>query len=130
VAKLVRDETEAIPFYCPINEISYWAGGTVARFNPLARGRGLALKRQLVRAAIAAMEAIWRVDARVRIVQVDPLIHVIAQPGRPQDRAKAARYRRVQFQAWDMLAGRLWPELGGQHKYLDLLGVTYYAHNQ
>lgn len=29
-ARLVRDETDAVPFFCPINEISYfaWAGGT------------------------------------------------------------------------------------------------------
>ena len=41
-----------VPLWCPINEISYWAwaGGTVARFNPNARGRGAELKHQLVRA--------------------------------------------------------------------------------
>lgn len=132
VAKLVRDETEAIPYYCPVNEISYWAwaGGTVARFHPLARGRGQELKRQLVRAAIAAIEAIRSVDARARIVNVDPVIHVAARPARPRDRARAAQARRAQFQAWDALTGRLWPELGGQPTYLDLLGVNYYSNNQ
>ena len=40
-AALVREETDRVPFWCPINEISYWAwaGATVARFNPNARGR-------------------------------------------------------------------------------------------
>jgi hypothetical protein len=132
VAKLVRDETDSTPFYCPVNEISYWswAGAEVARFNPLARGRGPELKHQLVRAAVAAIEAIWSVDSRARIVQVDPVIHVVARPGRPGDRKPAEDYRRAQFQAWDMLSGRLIPGLGGQPKYLDILGVNYYSDNQ
>jgi hypothetical protein len=29
-----------------------------------------------------------------------------------------------------MLAGRLWPQLGGDPKYLDLLGVNFYYNNQ
>src|SRR5690606_34695790 len=42
VAKLIRDETDGIPFYCPVNEISFhsWAGGDVAYLNPHERGRG------------------------------------------------------------------------------------------
>jgi beta-glucosidase/6-phospho-beta-glucosidase/beta-galactosidase len=132
VATLVRNETDTPPFYCPVNEISYWswAGAEVARFNPRARGRGFELKHQLVRAAIAAIEAVWSVDARARIVQVDPAIHVVARPDRPRDRKAAEAYRCAQFQAWDMLSGRLWPGLGGQPQYLDVLGVNYYSDNQ
>jgi beta-glucosidase/6-phospho-beta-glucosidase/beta-galactosidase len=132
VAALVRNETDTIPFYCPVNEISYWswAGAEVARFNPLARGRGLELKHQLVRAAVAAIETIWSVDSRARIVQVDPVIHVVARPDRPRDRKPAEGYRRAQFQAWDMLSGRLSPGLGGKPEYLDVLGVNYYSNNQ
>ena len=60
-----RAETDQVPFYCPVNEISYWAwaGGTVGRINPAARRRGHELKRQLVRCAIAAIEAVRDVDA-------------------------------------------------------------------
>jgi hypothetical protein len=29
-----------------------------------------------------------------------------------------------------MLAGRIWPELGGQEKFLDVIGVNFYPHNQ
>ena len=29
-----------------------------------------------------------------------------------------------------MLGGRVWPELGGQDKYLDLIGVNFYPQNQ
>jgi beta-glucosidase/6-phospho-beta-glucosidase/beta-galactosidase len=132
VAALVRDETDAAPFFCPVNEISYWAwaGAEVARFNPRARRRGVELKHQLVRAAIAAIEAVWSVDPRARIVQVDPVIQIVAREDCPQDRNRAEDYRRAQFQAWDMLSGQLWPELGGRPKYLDILGVNYYSTNQ
>src|ERR1700710_2422958 len=59
-AKVVRQETDAIPFYCPVNEISYfaWAGGEKAMMSPFATGQGDALKRQLERASIAAIEAV------------------------------------------------------------------------
>jgi hypothetical protein len=132
VAELVRHETDAIPFYCPVNEISFWAwaGGEVGLFNPLARRRGPVLKDQLVRAAIAAIEAIWGVDPRARIVHADPVIHVVARRDRPQDRKQAEISRRAQFEAWDMLSGRLWPGLGGKPEYLDILGVNYYSNNQ
>ncbi|HET6521688.1 MAG TPA: hypothetical protein VFG47_17985, partial [Geminicoccaceae bacterium] len=133
VAALVRDETEGgPPLYCPVNEISYWAwaGGDVARFNPTARGRGPELKHQLVRASIAAIEAIWRVDPRARILHIDPVINVVARSGRPRSREAAEAYRLAQFEAWDMLAGWTWPGLGGRPEYLDVIGVNYYSDNQ
>jgi hypothetical protein len=36
----------------------------------------------------------------------------------------------LMFQAWDMLAGRRRPDLGGDEKYLDIIGVNYYPNNQ
>ncbi|NJR12809.1 hypothetical protein HC776_02830, partial [bacterium] len=29
-----------------------------------------------------------------------------------------------------MLSGRLWPQIGGHPRYLDIIGVNYYANNQ
>jgi hypothetical protein len=132
VASLMRDEGDGIPFYCPINEISYWswAGGDMARFNPMGRGRGFELKHQLVRASIAAIEAIRDADPRARFVQVDPLIHVVAKTGRPAAERAAENYRQAQFEAWDMLSGRIWPGLGGDPRYLDIIGANYYSDNQ
>jgi polysaccharide biosynthesis protein PelF len=116
VARLVRDEAASMPFYCPINEISFWAwaGGTVGYMHPCAHGRDDELKRQLVRATIAATEAIWDVAPRARIVQADP--------AQPEDQAAAEGHRLAHYQAWDMLAGRLHPELGGSMRYLDRIG--------
>lgn len=126
VASLVRDETDGVPFYAPVNEISYWAwaGGDRAMFNPHARGRGAELKVQLMRASIAAIEAIRGIDPGARFVQIDPVINVI--PRSPRFRAGAERYRRAQYEAWDMLVGRNRPDLGGSPGYLDILGVNYY----
>lgn len=131
-AALVRDETDAMPFYCPVNEIAFWswAGGDVARFNPCEHGRGFELKHQLVRAAIAGIEAVRAVDPRARFVHVDPIIHTAAHPHRPDDRTEAEAFRRAQFQSWDMIRGDLWPGLGGRPELLDIVGVNFYPDNQ
>lgn len=131
-ARWLGEETRLAPFFVPVNEISFfsWAGGEEGALNPHVTGRGFELKCQLVRASIAAMEAIWSVNPLTRFVHVDPIIHVVAHPDRPEDQPLAEAYRLSQFQAWDMLGGRLWPELGGQEKYLDIIGVNFYIHNQ
>jgi len=131
-ARLLANETNLAPYFVPVNEISFfsWAGGEEGAFNPFVTGRGFELKCQLVRASIAAMEAVWAVNTLASFVHVDPIIHVVAHPDRPEDRSLAEEYRLSQFQAWDMLGGRLWPELGGHEKYLDIIGVNYYIHNQ
>ncbi|HEY0513267.1 MAG TPA: beta-glucosidase [Thermoanaerobaculia bacterium] len=132
VARLIAAETDEIPWYAPVNEISFWSwgGGDVAYLNPAATGRGFELKTQLARAALAGTDAVWSVDARARILHCDPAIHIVADPATPAMAAEAEGHRRAQFQAWDMIAGRLWPQLGGDPRYLDVLGLNYYPNNQ
>lgn len=132
VARLIAEETGEPPFYAPVNEISFWswAGGDMALFNPCETGRGFELKAQLVRACLAAIDAVRSVDPRARILHTDPAVHIVPDPDRPEEREEAEGYRRAQFQAWDMIAGRLWPQLGGDERYLDWVGVNYYPHNQ
>jgi beta-glucosidase/6-phospho-beta-glucosidase/beta-galactosidase len=131
-AKLLISESDKVPIISPINEISFfsWAAGQTGHLNPHALGRGDELKEQLVRAAIAATEAAWDVDPKIRIAQIDPVINVL--PGDPADEIQrdAEAYRLSQYEAWDMLAGRLKPALGGSEKYLDIIGINYYVHNQ
>lgn len=131
-ARVIREESDRVPFYSPLNEMSFWAwaGGEVGYFSPLGQGRGDELKQQLVRASIAAIEAIRGVEPRARFVQVDPVIHVVPRINRADAQAEAERYRLAQFQAWDMLAGLQWPGLGGRPEYLDIVGVNYYPNNQ
>ncbi len=131
-AEVISGETDQVPCYAPVNEISFvaWAGGSVGFINPFRNRRGQALKRQLARAAIEATEAVWSVDDRARIFHVDPVINIVADPARPQDRNAARRYTRTQYDAWDMIAGHQCPELGGDPKYLDVVGVNFYDRNQ
>jgi len=131
-ARVVRDETDTVPLYCPVNEISFWAwaGGDAAKFGPATRGRGDELKRQLVRTSIAGIEAVRGVDPRARIVHADPIINIVPKSPRPADRAAAAEYHEAQYEAFDMLSGRLAPELGGRPEYLDVVGVNFYSDNQ
>ena len=131
-ARLLREESAAIPWYVPVNEPSFvaWAGGDVEYLDPFQRGRGNELKRQLVRAAVAAAAAVREVDARARICHVDPVIHIEPQPGSDASEVATARHNEAQFEAWDMLAGRLDDDLGGSDAELDVIGANFYDRNQ
>ncbi|WP_287110396.1 beta-glucosidase [Methylobacillus sp.] len=131
-ARVVSQESDEVPFYCPINEMSFWAwaGGDMAKFNPTAKGRGMELKHQLVRATIAAIEAIRDVDPRARFITAEPLINVLPRPEHPRDKRPAEIYRQAQFEACDLLIGDLWPGLGGDPRYLDIVGLNFYSDNQ
>lgn len=131
-AQWLARELEEPSWFVPINEISFfsWAAGDEGSMYPFITRRGFELKTQLVRAAIAAMDAIWAKVPRARFVHVDPIIHVVASPRHPEEQGAAEDYRLSQFQAWDMLSGRLCPELGGHERYLDVIGVNFYPHSQ
>ena len=131
-AALAVRETDGPLWVVPVNEISFfaWAGGDVGIFNPFARQRGDELKLQLVRAAIAAIEAMRDVSSEIRVVHTEPMINVVPHPDRPEDAAAAEGHRQAQFAALDMIAGRTHPELGGREEFVGVLGVNYYIHNQ
>jgi beta-glucosidase/6-phospho-beta-glucosidase/beta-galactosidase len=130
--ELIKAETGRRPTVTPVNEISFlsWGGGDHALFNPMTKGRGDELKRQLVRASIAAIEAVWSIDRDIRITHTDPAINVVPFPGKKRTERLAQERSEAQFQAWDMISGKLHPELGGKPEYLDIIGVNYYCHNQ
>jgi hypothetical protein len=129
---VLNEESELPLFLAPVNEISFfaWAGGESAYLNPFETERPHELKAQLVRAAIEGIEAAWSVNRRTRIVHTDPLINVVHNLARPEEFEIAEYHRLLMFQAWDMLAGRRRPDLGGDEKYLDIIGVNYYPNNQ
>ncbi len=129
-ARLIAGETDMPTWYCPMNEISYWswAGGDMAHFGPCTLGRGLELKRQLARAAIQASDAIQEADPDARLVCAEPLIAI--QPAQPGDALEAAAASEAQFEALDMLCGRGHADLGGDERYVDVIGLNYYPHNQ
>jgi protoporphyrinogen oxidase/glycosyltransferase involved in cell wall biosynthesis len=122
------------PVYSPINELSFAAWGLGVRLfkcrNMEHEHAARDAKRQLVRATIAGCEAIWEVTPGARILHCDPLVHVIAPSSNPEWADQAAGWRGAQFQALDMLCGRLEPELGGHPRYVDIVGANYYDTNQ
>lgn len=129
-AHVVAQETEGPHWFCPVNEISFWswAGGEVSHMAPYGLGRSHELKRQLVRASLAARAAIRSDHPSARFLDAEPLIHVRA--GAPEHAAAAEAYRLSQFEAYDMLSGRLEPDLGGREDMLDILGANFYPQNQ
>lgn len=132
MAEVMRDEGHTQPFFTPVNQISFWswAGAEVAWLNPNSSARAKELKRQLVRASLAAMDAIRDILPQARFVLTDPLVHIAAPDNSEATLREAQRQHLAQFEAWDMLSGRLHPELGGDARYLDIIGVNYYPDNQ
>ena len=129
-ARVFREEGGEAPLWCPMNEISFftWSAGDVGYFFPAETGRGPELKRQLVRAAVAASEACLRVDPRARLIWCEPLIKVEPNGAYPENEAYGQHA--TQFEAFDMLAGRRDADLGGRPELLDIVGLNYYPHNQ
>jgi beta-glucosidase/6-phospho-beta-glucosidase/beta-galactosidase len=131
-ARLVSAESDFPPFFCPINEMSFWAwaGGETGGFAPFARAKGGDLKRQLVRACMEAVSAIRSVAREARFIHAEPGIHVAPASSRLEDIQAAEHHRQAQFEALDILSGRREPELGGRPEFLDIVGINYYPHNQ
>jgi hypothetical protein len=122
-------------FFTPINEITYFAflDGRMGWVAPWRADEGsrVALRRALCRAAIAGARAIRAVDPTARMVNIDPLVNVVAPRDRP-DLAAAARRETYEdtFVAWDILPGRRHPEYGGGPEILDIVGANGYSFGQ
>jgi hypothetical protein len=120
-------------YFTPVNEPSFfsWAAGEAGLFAPYTRGRGEELKLRLIEAAIKGINAIWAACPEAKIINVDPICRVVAPPGRPDLEAEAELFNcNAVFQSWDMLSGRLRPELGGSPRHLGIPGINYYWTNQ
>jgi len=143
VARTLRPLCEAPRFYTPVNEISFlaWAASTGGILLPSegapphedAAGSarsGYQVKRRLVRAALAAMDAIREEDPQARFLHVEPLVHVAAPADRPDLASLAQQIRDYQWQALDLLCGRQEPALGGHEGALDWLGFNHYHSSQ
>jgi hypothetical protein len=86
----------------------------------------------LARAALAAIPAIRDACPGARIVNVDPICRMVPPAGASSEAVAGvhAFNRHAVFQFFDMVAGRLLPELGGSLDALDIVGLNYYATNQ
>ena len=124
---------ESPGYFTPVNEPSFfaWAAGEAGRFAPYAKGRAFELKVALARAALRGIAAIRDAWPGARILNVDPICRVV--PG-SEDPAAVEHARRFNdqwvFEFWDIVSGRIMPELGGTPDNLDIVGVNYYWTNQ
>ncbi len=142
VARVIGRHSPAPPVFTPVNEISFlsWAAAQPGMLHPPNHtpetddasrcARGYAVKRRLVKATLAAMQAMREVEPRCRFLQVEPLIHVAPPADRPELADEAQAVAQWQWQAWDMLSGRDEPDCGGHPQALDLLGLNHYHHSQ
>lgn len=132
-AEYVVERTPAPRFFTPINEISFFAAAATDMkwMYPFAKGREDEFKRAIARMAIEGAKAIREIDAQARMVHVDPLIHAVPPKDRPDlaDEAFDHAYREA-YEGWDMLCGKLAPELGGSPEILDIVGVNVYNFSQ
>lgn len=131
--ELIRKERHRVHYFTPVNEITFYAGaGTdMGWMYPFAKGKYEELKVRLCRMAIEGVKALREVDPKARMVHVDPLIYEVAPDNRPDMKNEAERETYVKaFEAWDMLFGKLRPELGGAPEILDVVGVNVYNFSQ
>jgi beta-glucosidase/6-phospho-beta-glucosidase/beta-galactosidase len=135
VAEYVVPRVRGPHFFTPINEITFFSfcggeWGWVAPYRKTKEDR-FEFRRRLCEADIAAVKAIREVDGEARMVHIDPLVHVVAPRDRP-DLIEAAKHETEvdTFVAWDIIAGKMHPELGGSPEILDIVGANNYSFGQ
>ena len=133
VAKYVTSSADPPYFFTPINEITFFSAAAtdLQWMYPFAKGRADELKRALCHMAIEGSKAIRDVEPEARLVHVDPMINAVPPADRPDLADDAEREEhREDFEAFDMLAGTLHPELGGSTEILDVVGINVYHYSQ
>ncbi len=110
----------------PINEISFlsWLSGDVAGTVPFVTKNGWEIKYQLCKAAIAGIRAIKKTGMDCRIFMIEPVIKI--HTDYISDDHEIEELNETQFQALDIILGRICPELGGAENLVDFVGVNYY----
>lgn len=113
-------------FVVPINEISFlaWHSGDARGTVPFAVNSGWDIKYHLCKAAILGIETLKEIDPLSRIVLVEPLVEI--HPNENTELEDLFELNQHQFQAMDIISGRICPELNGKEEYLDILGFNYY----
>ncbi len=132
--KIIRKyQPQGTIYICPINEISFFSfmGGHNGGWHPFIQFEGDDFKEALVKAAIAAMDAIWEEDKEVTFIHVDPFVRqILKEPINLTKEFIHYHHLKSRFAMWDMISGKKKPELGGDPKYLQMIGINYYLDNQ
>jgi hypothetical protein len=133
LARFLRDESDgAAPWIVPVDQLGHraWLGGELGHAPPYLQERGFELQAQLVRAAVAAADSFRLVLPGARVMSAEPLVNVAAHPDRPGDADDALAAAARRHHATDMLTGCSWPQLGGEARQVDVVGVTYHPGSQ
>lgn len=118
-------------YVVPINEISFlsWHSGDMRGTVPFSINSGFDIKYHLCQAAIEGIKVIKQTDKNAVIFLVEPLVKI-----HPGDDIISETELEVlnshQFQAMDIISGRICPELGGSEDLYDVVGLNYYYDNQ
>jgi beta-glucosidase/6-phospho-beta-glucosidase/beta-galactosidase len=122
-------------FFTPMNETTFFSfcggeWGWVAPYRNTREDR-FKLRVALCTAAIAGVNAIREVKPEARMINIDPLVQVVAPRDRPDLQQAAWNETYVDtFLAWDILFGKEHPELGGSPEILDIVGANNYSFGQ
>ncbi len=113
-------------FVVPINEISFlsWHSGDVRGTVPFAINSGFDIKYHLCKAAIKGIEALKEIDPTCQVILVEPMIHI--HPSTVGVEGDHWQMNEDQYQAMDIIMGRMCFELGGSPLHADILGFNYY----
>ena len=123
--------TDAPLLVVPINEISFlsWHSGDMRGTVPFAVNSGFDIKYHLCKGAIEGMKVLRQTDSSCKIMVVEPLVKV--HPANDElGLQELDELNSHQFQAIDIIAGRMCPELEGSPDLFDIVGVNYYYNNQ
>ena len=133
VAEYLVPRRPAPHYFTPLNEITFFTAACtdMGWMYPFAKGKYAEMKQALCKMTIQGVKAIREVDPAARMVHVDPIVHAVPPEDRPDlaDEAWKQAYEEA-YEAWDMLAGKLHPELGGAPEILDVVGVNVYHFSQ
>ena len=123
-AVFYKENSKQKLFVVPINEISFlaWHSGDVRGTVPFAVNSGWDIKYHLCKAAIAGIKVLKKADPECTIILVEPLVKIHAAT----IHENVQELNEPQFQAMDIIAGRICPELGGSEDFLEILGFNYY----
>ncbi len=116
----------------PINEVSFisWLGGDARATSPYCVNQGWEVKYALMRAYIQGIVAMREVDPSVKIMTTEPLMQVVPPIDATEEEIIYAKNSHEnQYQAVDILCGKMCSELGGATNYIDILGFNYYYNN-
>jgi len=123
-ASFYKENSKQKLFVVPINEISFlsWHSGDVRGTVPFAVNSGWDIKYHLCKAAITGIKMLKKTDPSCTVILVEPLVKIHAM----EIDDNVYELNEPQFQAMDIIAGRICPELGGSEELLEILGFNYY----